>query len=220
MSNSQQTPWSNNRNAPKISYHLYIQEKIYFFGILVDPILYGTRKIPPLASPSTCNCSGRFLLGLLVVLFFKCMAALFDPVHRRGERTKWGLVSYTVLMFLVATAQTAMSWYIRVISYVDNREFPGIEGAISPGPVGYRSFIFSDVSTTVSNSDMFFLNGWFADGFLVNSVYFLCSPAQVANAGASSSIVATSSTPRTSGSSHFPASCTSDLSASTWFSAK
>ena len=119
--------------------------------------------------------SDRFLLGLLVVLFFRCMAALFDPVHRRGERTKWGLVSYTVLMFLVATAQTATVWYLRVSSYVDNREFPGIEGAISPGPVGYRSFIFSDVPTTVSNS-MLFLNGRFADGLLVNSVHSCVHP--------------------------------------------
>ena len=47
MSSSQQTPWSNNPNAPKIPYHLYIQEKAYLVGALVCPILYGTRKAPP-----------------------------------------------------------------------------------------------------------------------------------------------------------------------------
>ena len=37
------------------------------------------------------------------------MDSLFDPAHRRGENIKWGLVSYTVIVFLLATAFTAMS---------------------------------------------------------------------------------------------------------------
>ena len=99
------------------------------------------------------------------------MGALFNPINRRGERTKWGLVSYTVLMFLVATGEAAMAFDFQSISYLDNREFSGIEGVMSPGPLGYQSFIFSDVPTTVANS-MFLLNGWLTDGLLV--ILFIC----------------------------------------------
>ena len=42
MSGSQQTPWSNNPNAPKILYDLYFEEKANFAGFLIGSILYGT----------------------------------------------------------------------------------------------------------------------------------------------------------------------------------
>ena len=34
-------PWSDNPNAPQISYDLYFQEKADFSGILIASILYG-----------------------------------------------------------------------------------------------------------------------------------------------------------------------------------
>ena len=55
MPGSQEIPEFDRPNAPKITHHLYIQEKIYFFGILVDPILYGTRRTPPPVRLSTCT---------------------------------------------------------------------------------------------------------------------------------------------------------------------
>ena len=110
--------------------------------------------------------SDSSILGIIVVLFFKCMAALFDPAHRRGERTKWGLVSYTVLMFLVATVLVGMGIYTQSNSYIDNREFPGIGDVVAPGPLGYQSLTFSDTSMIIANS-IFYLNGWLADGLLV-----------------------------------------------------
>ena len=53
MSDSQQKPWSNNPNAPKIPYVLYFQEKANLAGILIASILYGTRKTPPPTRPPT-----------------------------------------------------------------------------------------------------------------------------------------------------------------------
>ena len=111
--------------------------------------------------------SDLFVPGILVVLFFRCMAALFNPTHHRGRGIKWGLVSYTVIMFLVGTVVSGMDFHIRSNSYIDNPEFPGVGDALPPGPLGYQSFIFSDAPTIVFNS-MFFLNGWLADGLLVN----------------------------------------------------
>ena len=143
--------------------------------------------------------SDQSLLGFLVVLFFRCMAALFDPIHRRGERTNWWLVSYTVFMFLAATAQTAMAFYLRMSSYVDNREFPaGFESTTPPGPLGYESLSFKDALVIVDDV-MFYLGTWLADGLLVNTL-FISVFTLVANARLSSSTAATSSsTLRTSG---------------------
>ena len=69
------------------------------------------------------------------MLFFRCMAALFDPCHHRGEPIKWGLVSYTVIMFSLVTMQTAVNLDILAISYIDNCKFPGVEDTLPPGPV-------------------------------------------------------------------------------------
>lgn len=72
---------------------------------------------------------------------------------------------------------------------------------VPPGPLGYQSFIFSDVLTIVPDV-MFLLNGCLADALLVGS-----SLAGVSNGSSSSSIIATWPTPRISVSSPSPASC-------------
>ena len=48
MSDSHPMPWSDNPNAPKISYPLYFREKSSFAGSLIGTILYGTSKTPPI----------------------------------------------------------------------------------------------------------------------------------------------------------------------------
>ena len=101
------------------------------------------------------------------MLFFKSVAALLDPAYRK-ETIKWGLVSYTVVMFSVATVQTAMNLHIQSMSHTDNRDFPGIDGEISPGPIGYMEFITNQVLSIVPEI-AFFLNAWLADGLLVSS---------------------------------------------------
>ena len=115
--------------------------------------------------------SALFVLGIMIAVFFQCMAALFDPVHRRGERTKWGLVSYTMVMFSFVTVFTATNLDIQSISYIDNREFPGVEGV---GPFRYEWFISAEILTTVSNV-VFPLNNWLADGLLVSSLFDVTS---------------------------------------------
>ena len=101
-----------------------------------------------------------FFLGMLTVLFFRCIVALFNPVHRRGEGIKWGLVAYTVIMFSLVTVHTVMKDHILSISYIDNRDFP------LNGPYGYADSIDSGAMSVIANT-AFNLNNWLADGLLV-----------------------------------------------------
>ena len=52
MSGTQQKPWSNNPNAPKIPYDLYLAEKANLAGTLIAAVLYGTSETLPPARPS------------------------------------------------------------------------------------------------------------------------------------------------------------------------
>ena len=96
------------------------------------------------------------------------MTALFSPAHRRGMGIKWGLASYTAVMFSLVTVLTGMQLNLQSISYIDNREFPGIKGRVPPGPLGYQSLIYTGPLGIVPNA-MFNLNNWLADGLLVSS---------------------------------------------------
>ena len=167
MYDSQQKPWSDNPNAPKIPYHLYVQEKASFAGNMIGSILYGTPHLH--VHLSVLTLSVRLVLGVLIVLSFKCIAALFDPDNRRRNSMKWGLVPYTVITFSVSTAVTAIQLNVLSLRHIDNREFPGVRDALPPGPLGYQSSIFSGVLPVVDNL-LFFVNGWLADGLLVSSV--------------------------------------------------
>jgi hypothetical protein len=149
---SDEQSWSDNPNAPKIPYDLYFGEKARFAGLLVGSILYGT----------------------LIVLFFKCMTALFNPLYRRGEGIKWGYISFTVLMFSLVTVNTAMNLHVQSISYIDNREFPGVEGKLPYGPFGYQAFIYSEAIRLTPNA-VFSLNNWLADGLLLYRCYIFYS---------------------------------------------
>ena len=104
------------------------------------------------------------------MVFLQCMAGLFDPVHRRGEPVKWGLVSYTVVMFSIITVITVMNFVIQSISYVDNRKFPGVEDLVPAGPYGYLCSVLPFTLNPVPDS-MSVVNGWLADGLLVSSLF-------------------------------------------------
>ena len=94
---------------------------------------------------------------------------MVDPLDRtRG--VKWGIIAYTTAMFSFVTIFTAMNLDLQSISYIDNREFPGIRGALVSGPFGYQVFIYSEAINVVPFL-MFFLNQWLADGFLVSAVF-------------------------------------------------
>jgi len=146
MSDSLETPWSDNPNAPKIPYWLYFGEKVYFAGSLIGAILYG----------------------IVIVLFFQCMSALLDPVNRARGGVKWGLVAHTVAMFSFVTIYISMTLHIQSISFIDNREFSGTsdDGAKPPGPLGYQWLIYSMPVATVPTS-MIVLNNWLTDGLLL-----------------------------------------------------
>jgi len=114
---------------------------------------------------------------MLVVLFCKCTTALFNPAYRRGESIKWGLVSYTVAMFSLVTLLTAMNLHILSVAYIDHREYPGIEGKVPPGPLGYLRVIYYKAINLVPNAAVV-LNNWLANGFLVSSLLGLRSLVQ------------------------------------------
>ena len=185
MSDSQEPLWSDNPNAPKISRTLYLDEKADFAGNLLASILYGMLNAPPPPPPPIRAQSVRFILGTVIVVFFRCIAALFNPVYRKGERIKWWLVCYTVVMFSFATAFAGVNLDILSISFIDNREFPGVEDKLPPGPYGYQLLIYPG-ALNVSASVMFILSNWLADAPLVGSPFDVtfthasnpgCSPA-------------------------------------------
>ena len=136
----------------------------------------------------------RIILGIVIVLFSKCMVALFDPGHRRGGSIRWGLVTYTVAMFSLVTIGTSTLLDAQSISYVDNREFPGARGVLRHGPAGYQELI-SSKGINVASNVAFVLSNWLAEGLLVSSLLMLHLFNHVANADYFSFIVATSSTP-------------------------
>lgn len=109
------------------------------------------------------------IVGIAIVLFFRCMSAFFNPSNRLRGGIKWPLVAHTLVMFSFVTVYVATSLDLQSISYIDNREFPGVDGLIPPGPLGYQLFIYSKAINVVPNL-MVLLNNWLADGLLVSSV--------------------------------------------------
>ena len=104
------------------------------------------------------------------MLFFKCMVSLLSPAHRKGEPIKWWLVSYTVVMFSLATVLTGMDLDIQSISHIDNRNFPGVKGKFPPGPYGYFMSIYYKPINFIPTA-AFVLTNWLADGLLVGPLF-------------------------------------------------
>jgi len=112
----------------------------------------------------------RLIPGILIVLFFQCIVALFNPVYRKRDGIKWGLVSYTVAMFSFVTVHTTMHLNNQSVSFIDNRDFTGPHGALL-GPYGYwQSAIRLRALGMVPNL-MYLLNNLLADGLLVGSSF-------------------------------------------------
>ena len=99
-------------------------------------------------------------------MFFQCIAALFNPANRRREGTKWALIIYTVLMFSFVTIRTVMGLNLMSISFIDNREFPGVGDKLPPGPIGYTLFVCPKATSIVPGLAAV-LNSWLANGLLV-----------------------------------------------------
>ena len=102
---------------------------------------------------------------MVVILFFQCMAALFNPAYRRGEGVRWWIVSFTGVMFSIVTIATAMNLNVLSVSYIDNREFPG-KGTAPPGPFGYQ-LVMEPKALTIIPNILFVVNDLLADSLLV-----------------------------------------------------
>ena len=96
-------------------------------------------------------------------------------------------MSYTVAVFSSVTIYTAINLNILSGCYIDNREFPAIDGVLPPGPFGYQAFTYSGRIESLSYVT-FLLNNWLADGLLVSSISG--SYTQVSNTSHSSCTVA------------------------------
>ena len=95
------------------------------------------------------------------------MGALLHPVNYTKGEIKWGLVAHIVGMFTFATVSTVMNLNLQSICYINDREFPGINDVLPPGPLAYQRFIYSRAISVVPNA-AFILNTWLADGLLVS----------------------------------------------------
>ena len=127
------------------------------------------------------------VIGIVIVLFFKCMGALLGPTSRIGGVAKWGLVAHTVAMFTFLTVLIATFSDVQSISFIDNRAFSGTDDAPWAGPLAYELFIYSK-AVNVMPIIMFLLNNWLADGLLVSSAFN--SVTKVPDMGLSSSSIA------------------------------
>ena len=105
---------------------------------------------------------------MVIVLYFQTIAALMSPVHRKGKTVKWGLVGYSTVMFLLVTTFTAMNVRLQQLSYIDNRDFPGIPNSLPPGPIGWGLSMYSKPLVIVPNA-CFVIANWLADGLLVGT---------------------------------------------------
>ena len=99
------------------------------------------------------------------------MAALFNPVCCREGCIKWGLVTYTAVMFSLATILTTRNLDLLSILYI-NREFPSVEGVLPAGPHGHEWIVEIDAFCTVPNIT-FTLSNWLADGLLVSFLFYV-----------------------------------------------
>lgn len=63
---------------------------------------------------------------------------------------------------------------LQSISFIDNREFPGWDGGLPPGPFGYEQLIYNKAISFVPHI-MFMLNTWLADGLLLYRCYIIYS---------------------------------------------
>ena len=106
-------------------------------------------------------------LGIVIVIFFRCITALFNPANRTREGTKWPLIIYTVLMFSLVTVRSAMTLNLMSVSFIDNREFHDVGDRLPPGPIGYMLSAQCLKAIGIIPNLTFLLNNWLADGLLV-----------------------------------------------------
>ena len=147
------------------------------FSLELSSVRFSMVRVghPPPHLSTRAHSVRSVILGIIVTLFFQCMAALFKPIHLRGDGVKWGLVLYTVAMFSFVTVFTAMNLILQSDSYIDRREFWSAQGSgpgpYPYGPLEYQSNVSCPMAFGVIPGLMFLFNYWLADGLLVSSSF-------------------------------------------------
>jgi len=168
MSDAWDQRWSNDTDSPPITRADYIEEKATLAGSFIASILYGT---PPTRLSIRIDFNRSVILGVVILLCFQCMAALLNPVHRKGEGIKWWLVAHTVAMFSFVTVYTAINLHIQSKSFIDKRkDQERTPTTFISGPLYYQLNI-RWVALGIIPNIMFNLNNWLADGLLVSSLF-------------------------------------------------
>ena len=89
---------------------------------------------------------------MIIVVLSRSMTAPFNPVYRKEQPIKpWWLVCYTIVIFSLATVLMGVNIDLLSIAYTDNREFPGFDGNLPPGPYGYQLFITPGALNVATN---------------------------------------------------------------------
>ena len=91
---------------------------------------------------------------------------MFNPIHRRGEGINWGLLSYTAVMFALATGFIATNLTVVFISLFETGFAQGgvLGSQMLAGPPILRAL-------RITPSLMFLSISWLADGLLVSSLF-------------------------------------------------
>ena len=114
------------------------------------------------------------------------MNALLNPINRARRDVKWSLVAHTILLFSCVTVSVGFQLQIPLISFLNNRGFPG-STVSPPGPIGYQ-YLLIERPIFLVPCGFTLLSNWLADGLLVGFTFDLI--VQEPDVGRSSSCTA------------------------------
>ncbi|KIJ63973.1 hypothetical protein HYDPIDRAFT_154930 [Hydnomerulius pinastri MD-312] len=98
------------------------------------------------------------IYGVSLVLFVQCMVAFLKRTDVSSPN-RWGLMTYTLLMFSCSTIFVALDSTLFRNAFVDYRNYPG-------GPIGYSVATY-DAPMSITANAFFMLANWLADGLLL-----------------------------------------------------
>ena len=157
--------------------HLPLPQMTWKGSALLELLLaqYPTVRRRAHSSAHTQLVHSTSFLGILIILFFRCMGAMLN--RTRGD-IRWGLVALTAAMFSFTTISLVSYLNTLSISYSHDPNFPRPPGAPGPQPgpngppgpppghLGFQVFICSMPCSIIAYI-MLPLNQWLADGLLV-----------------------------------------------------
>ncbi|KAA1477481.1 hypothetical protein DENSPDRAFT_587890 [Dentipellis sp. KUC8613] len=103
------------------------------------------------------TCLGNITFGAALIIYVLTFNAL---IRKTGKALKdWFLLTFITTLFILALLYLAFDIRTQVISFVDNREFPG-------GPEAYEGAEYSTATWVIPNA-AFVVAEWIADAFLL-----------------------------------------------------